>query len=71
MDPEEYFESIGALIREDELAAIARSAAGKDGDVDGAEAALLAAEFSDFDDELGDFDADYAGATSDAEDADF
>lgn len=69
MDPEEYFESVGALIREDELAAIASSAGGADGEADGA--SLLAAEFSDFDDGLGDFDADYAAGGSGGDDHDF
>ena len=67
MDPEEYFESVGRLIHEDDLAAIA--AADKD-----AEVALLASEFSDFDDELvgsRDFDADYAAAEGGGSDEDF
>ncbi|KAL4452357.1 hypothetical protein ABPG75_008019 [Micractinium tetrahymenae] len=71
MDPEEYFESVGALIREEELAAIAGSAGGTDGDADGA--SLLAAEFSNFDDGLGDFDADYGagGGGGGGDDDDF
>ena len=48
---QEYFESIGALIHEEDLAAIAGSAG--DGVVAADGTALLAAEFSDFDDELG------------------
>lgn len=69
MDPEEYFESVGALINEDELAAIAGSAGSADGDADGA--SLLAAEFSDFDDGLGDYDADYGAAAGGGDDDDF
>ncbi len=69
MDPEEYFESIGALIKEDELAAIAGSAGGADGDADGA--SLLAAEFSDFDDGLGDYDADYGAGGAGGDDDEF
>jgi hypothetical protein len=52
MSPEEYFESRGQLIQEEDLATIV--------DKD-AEVALLASEFSDFDEELAssaDFEAD-------------
>lgn len=90
MDPEEYFESRGQLIMEDDVAAITGSAGtgasaagaasgatgGAAGDKDSAEVSLLAAEFSDFDEELagGDFDADYAaggGAAGGGDDGDF
>lgn len=47
MDPVEWFEAEGRLIRDDDLAVIAGSAVDKD-----AEAALLAAEFDDFDEQL-------------------
>ena len=90
MDPEEYFESRGQLVMEDDVAAISgsagtgASAAGAAsgaggvaaGEKDSAEVSLLAAEFSDFDEELagGDFDADYAaggGAAGGGDDGDF
>ena len=88
MDPEEYFESRGQLIREDDVAAITSSAGtgassaasgaagGAAGEKDSAEVSLLAAEFTDFDEELagGDFDADYAagsGAAGGGDDGDF
>ena len=78
------------MIREDDVAAITgsagTSAAGgaaaggaagaAAGEKDSAEVSLLAAEFSDFDEELagGDFDADYAagsGAAGGGDDGDF
>ncbi|PSC72276.1 hypothetical protein C2E20_4467 [Micractinium conductrix] len=69
MEPEEYFESIGALIHEEDLAAIAGSAG--DGVVAADGTALLAAEFSDFDDELGDFDSDYGGGAAAGDEDEF
>lgn len=65
MEAEEYFESMGALIKEEDLMAIKGSAAGVGAEAEGAEAALLAAEFTDFDEELtGDYDAEYGAAAA-------